>query len=102
MNFKCSTHACLLRCFSCVQLFATPLGDFPDPGIKPVPFASPALAGGLFATPPPKSKYSLSCFTGSQKIKEISKRIRKIEQKFKFHYDYATLLDTSFQLIFYI
>ena len=25
-------------------------GDLPDPGIEPAPLASPALAGGLFAT----------------------------------------------------
>ena len=25
-------------------------GDLPDPGIKPVPLASPALAGGFFTT----------------------------------------------------
>ena len=28
-------------------------GDLPDPGIEPVSPASPALAGGLFATEPP-------------------------------------------------
>ena len=27
-----------------------PPGDLPDPGIKPVPLASPALAGGFFTT----------------------------------------------------
>ena len=26
------------------------LGDLPDPGIEPVSFASPALAGGFFAS----------------------------------------------------
>ena len=25
-------------------------GDLPDPGIKPAPFVSPALAGGFFTT----------------------------------------------------
>ena len=30
-----------------------PPRDFPDPGIKPMSPASPALAGGLFATEPP-------------------------------------------------
>ena len=29
--------------------FPTP-GDLPDPGIKPVPLSSPALAGGFFTT----------------------------------------------------
>ena len=29
--------------------FPTP-GDLPDPGIEPSPLASPALAGGFFAT----------------------------------------------------
>ena len=32
--------------------FPTP-GDLPDPGIKPVSLASPALAGGFFTTVPP-------------------------------------------------
>ena len=27
-----------------------PLGDLPDPGIKPMSLASPALAGGFFST----------------------------------------------------
>ena len=30
-----------------------PPGDLPDPGIKPVSLASPALAGGFFTTEPP-------------------------------------------------
>ena len=59
---------------SCVQLFATPWtvdcqaplswqeyqsglpfptpGDLPNPGIKPISLASPALAGGFFTTVP--------------------------------------------------
>ena len=62
---------CVVSCFSCVQLFATlwtptrllypwgspskntrvgPPGDLPDPGIEPVSFISPALAGGFFTT----------------------------------------------------
>ena len=62
-------HACVLSCFSCVQLFATPWtvacqaplsmgfsrqeywsglpcpfpGDLPNPGIKPMSLTSPAL-----------------------------------------------------------
>ena len=32
--------------------FPTP-GDLPDPGIKPVSLASPALAGGFFTSEPP-------------------------------------------------
>ena len=72
------THicSCVLRCFSCAQLFATlwimahqvplsmgfpgqkdwselpcpPPGDLPDPGIQPVSLMSPALAGGFFIT----------------------------------------------------
>ena len=70
--------ACMLSCFSCVQLFATlwtvprqaPLsmgfsrqeyqsglpcptpGDLPYPGIEPVSLVSPALAGGFFTTRP--------------------------------------------------
>ena len=31
-----------------------PLGDPPDPGIKPVPLGSPALTGGFFTTVPPR------------------------------------------------
>ena len=64
---------CVLSCFSFIQLFATPwtaacqapvsirfsrqvglpsppLGDLPDPGIKPTSLVSPALAGGFFTT----------------------------------------------------
>ena len=68
-----------LKCsISCAQLFATlltiacqvplsmgyfrqeywkglsfpPPGDLPDPGIEPMPPASPALAGGFFTTEP--------------------------------------------------
>ena len=33
-------------------LFPSP-GDLPDAGIEPTSLASPALAGGLFATEPP-------------------------------------------------
>ena len=69
-------HACMLSCFSCVQLFVTlwtvdhqaslpmvfskqeywrglpcpPPGDLPDPGIKPLSLTSPALAGRFFTT----------------------------------------------------
>ena len=68
--------ACVLNCFSCDQLFATlwtiahqdplsmgfsrqehwsglpcsPLGDLPDPGIKPESLMSPALAARFFTT----------------------------------------------------
>ena len=75
----------LLRCFSCVQLSATPwtvahqaplfmgfsrqeqwsglpwppLGDLPDPGIKPTFLMSPALAGGFFTTSSAKEAPSL-------------------------------------------
>ena len=67
-------HACILSCFSCVQLFATlwaiahqapmsmgfsmqeylngfpcpPPGDFPNPGIEPTSLMSPAFASGFF------------------------------------------------------
>ena len=70
------TCACVLSCFSRVRLCATPwtaahqaplsmgfsrqeywsglpcppLGDLPDPGIKPTSLVSPALAGGFFTT----------------------------------------------------
>ena len=69
----------MLRCFSCVQLFATlwtvahqvplslgfsrqeywselpgpPLGDLPNPGIEPASFTSPVLAGGSLPLAPP-------------------------------------------------
>ena len=69
-------HACILSCFSNVQLFATsstlvrqaPLsmrfsrqeywsglpcslpGDLPNPGIEPASLMSPVLAGGFFTT----------------------------------------------------
>ena len=71
-----AVHACVLSRFSGIQLFATPWtaahqtplsmgfprqenlsglpcpppGDLPDPGIKPMSLASPALAGGFFTT----------------------------------------------------
>ena len=71
-----SIYACVLSCFSCVQLFATlwtvahqallslgfprqeywsglscpSPGDLSDPRIKPLSPASPALAGGFFTT----------------------------------------------------
>ena len=35
------------------QLSFPPPGDLPDPGIKPVSLASPALAGGFFPTKSP-------------------------------------------------
>ena len=34
----------------CMGLPCPPRGDLPHPGIKPVPLASPALAGGFFTT----------------------------------------------------
>ena len=69
-------HACLLSCFSLIQLYVTlwtvapqaplsmgfsrqeywsgfpypPPGDLPDPWIKPRSVMSPALAGGFFTT----------------------------------------------------
>ena len=36
-----------------------PAGDLPNPGIKPAPPASPALAGGFFATGPPQRPMSI-------------------------------------------
>ena len=75
-NFTHIEDACVLSCFSCDQLFATPWtvahwapmsmgfskqdywsglpclppGDLPDPGIEPVSLTSPALARGFFTT----------------------------------------------------
>ena len=69
-------HACMLNCFSCVQLFVTlwtvthqaplsmgfsrqeywselpfpPLGDLPDPAIHILSVLSPSLAGQFFTT----------------------------------------------------
>ena len=66
---------------SCVQLFAVPLsigysrqeywsglpfpppGDISDPGIEPLPLASPALAGRFFATVPPGKPQCMGVFT---------------------------------------
>ena len=71
-----SVYVCMLSCFSCVQLFATPWtiarqaplsmgfsrqeywsvllcpppGDLPDPGIKPAYLISPALVDRFFIT----------------------------------------------------
>ena len=46
--------------------FTTP-GDLPDPGIEPMSFVSPALAGGVFITAPPWKPYiyitESFCFT---------------------------------------
>ena len=36
------------------ELPFSPLGDLPDPGIKPVSPASSALAGGFFTNAPPE------------------------------------------------
>ena len=73
---KYSVYVCMLSCFSCVRLCATPWtvahqaplsmgfswqeywsglpcpppGHLPDPGIKPVSVMSPAFAGGFFTT----------------------------------------------------
>ena len=42
-------------------------GDLPDPGIKPAPPASPALAGRLFTTAPPgKPNYTHSTYYNMQ------------------------------------
>ena len=75
-HFSSTNHACVLSCFSHVQLFATPwtlahqaplsmgfskqeywsglpcppLGDLSDPRIKPMSLVFPALAGKLFTT----------------------------------------------------
>ena len=34
-----------------------PLGDLPDPGIKPMSLVSPALAGRFFTTKPPGKSF---------------------------------------------
>ena len=59
-------HVLCVCMLSCVQLFVTPWtkntgvglpfptpGDLPDLGIKPIPPASVAVAGGFFLTEPP-------------------------------------------------
>ena len=55
--WKVAFHAVLSTEFSGQEYwsglpFASP-GDLPDPGIKPMSLASPALAGGLFTTSQP-------------------------------------------------
>ena len=75
-HFSSTNHACVLSCFSHVQLFSTPWtvdrqdplsigfsrqeycsgltcpppGDLPNPGIEPESPTSPTLAGGFFPT----------------------------------------------------
>ena len=75
-SYEVCVGACILSCFSPVQLFATlwtvacqaplslgfsrqkywsglpcpPPGDLPDPGTEPVSLSSPALAGKFFTT----------------------------------------------------
>ena len=92
---------CKLSCFNCVRLFMTlwaiprllcpwdspgknvgvgfyalPLGDLPDPGIKPTSPTSPALAGGFFTTEPPgkssKLHKSLQISVVSGEMKRLS------------------------------
>ena len=76
MEYVCA-GACMLSCFSCVQLFVTPWtiacqallsvgffrqeywsglpcpppGDLPNPGSKPASLLPPALAGRFFTIP---------------------------------------------------
>ena len=76
INSMLCTHACVLSCFSHIQLFkilwsvarqaplsmgfsrqeywsglpCPPPGDLPDPGMEPTSPAAPALAGGFFTT----------------------------------------------------
>ena len=38
--------------------FSTP-GDLPDPGIEPLSFMSPALAGGFFTAAPPENPFTI-------------------------------------------
>ena len=77
-------HACMLSCFTCVQLCVTPWtvahqaplsirfsrqeywsglpcpppGDLPNSGIKPTSLMSPALAGGSLPLVPPGKPFS--------------------------------------------
>ena len=43
---------CQARILACVAPVFPALGDLPDPGIKSISLASPALAGGFFSTVP--------------------------------------------------
>ena len=78
LNTSSKAPACMLNCFSCIPLCVTlwtaacqaplsigssrqeywsglpfsPLGDLPDPGIKPSSPMSPVLAGGFFFSLP--------------------------------------------------
>ena len=84
-SFLSASTACVLSCFSRVQLFATPWtvahqaplsmgfsrqeywsglpfpfpGDLPDPGIEPTSLMSPALVGRFFTTSAPWEAHPL-------------------------------------------
>ena len=89
----CELCACVLSCFSCVQLFVTlwivahpgssvllsrqdywsglpcpPPGDLPDPGIKPRSLTSPALTGGFFTTSATWKPNTLSVITYNSEL----------------------------------
>ena len=86
LSEKCTSYVLNIRCVCCIWLFASPwtvacqsplsmefsrqefwnglpfpsLGDLPHPGIEPVSLSSPALAGGLFTTEPPRKPLTYS------------------------------------------
>ena len=79
ISYHLAYYACLLSCFSCVQLLVTPWaiafqaplsmgfskkntrvgyqfpppGDLPTPGVEPTSLMSPVLAGGFFTSSTP-------------------------------------------------
>ena len=46
-------------------------GDPPNPGLKPTSLVSPALAGGLFTTEPPRSTNTTACILEDTSLKQL-------------------------------
>ena len=51
-------------------LFPSP-GDPPNPGLKATSLVSPALAGGLFTTQPPRSTNTTTCILEDTSLKQL-------------------------------
>ena len=62
---NCSRQAPLFMRFSSQEYWSglpfPPPRDFPNPGLKPPPLASPALAGGFFSLVPPGKPVNQLC-----------------------------------------
>ena len=114
-------RACMLSCFSHVQLCQAlapwtvafeallsvgfsrqkywsglscpPAGDLPNPGTEPMSLMSPALAGGLFTTPPPGklmlSSQGLSILKSSNWSRKQHKPSgeAQVEHRWEFHWE---------------